>query len=921
MSSSPRALALLAVALAAPEAVTQQHPHPWLGPELWANRLQDWGRDGDAIVCRAPELPWRTAHWLTRAVSAGPAGRATLAVHCAIEGEPGAGPAVGFWVGAGAGDLDPRAAALVQAAPGPDGGFLAGLDAHGHAFVLDMRDANARIPPLPPDGLLPRTGWTVVSTNGTEPDAPATNVLDGDPATIWHTPWRQQNPDHPHEIVLDMGLRHTIGGLWYLPRQDQPSPRVKGWALFGKETADEPWGQPVAEGEFADGPADRVVEFVPVTARYLRFVTRSSHGDRPVAAIAELGVLPPGGAGARPDAFDLEASIAAVDDAHCRLTLVARGADGAELARAVRDDVPPAALAGSIALACGGGPGAVRFTGWTAKGERIEQHDDRAFGPIAGIQYTLGGGVLKLTAQLLPLGDGELDGPVRLSVKDGKEWRDVGTAELERPGWTATFRVEGFAPEQDTPCKVACTLANGDVHAFDGTIRREPDGRRPLVLAAFTGNSEVRGGFGRPGFPWNASAIWFPHADLVAHVEAIDPDVLFFSGDQIYEGANPTMADRRGDGVAELDWLYKWLLWVWAFRDVTKDRPTITLPDDHDVYQGNLWGAGGRHAEHDHDGGYVMPAEFVQMVERAETSHLPDAFDPTPIEQGIGVHYGRWVYGGVDFAILEDRKFKSGPNGLVPPTSSGRPDHVVDPDFDPKDADVEGAKLLGDRQLAFLEQWASDWSGGARIKAAVSGTVFAGLATHHGREQQKLVADYDSNGWPQHGRNRALRVLREGFAFLIGGDQHLGTLAHMGVDGWRDASWSFGVPSIANFYPRAWRPETAGAGRAPGQPAWAGDHEDGFGNRVSVWAVTNPDGPTGREPAALHDGMPGFGVVRFDTRARTITVECWPRAVDPSAAGAEDTPAGRRRSTSSTTPDRPARGSRSCASRGSPRCR
>ena len=46
--------------------------------------------------------------------------------------------------------------------------------------------------------------------------------------------------------------------------------------------------------------------------------------------------------------------------------------------------------------------------------------------------------------------------------------------------------------------------------------------------------------------------------------------------------------------------------------------------DDHDVFQGNLWGAGGRKARRVNEGGYVMPADWVRMVERTQTSHLPD---------------------------------------------------------------------------------------------------------------------------------------------------------------------------------------------------------------------------------------------------------------------------------------------------------
>ena len=36
------------------------------------------------------------------------------------------------------------------------------------------------------------------------------------------------------------------------------------------------------------------------------------------------------------------------------------------------------------------------------------------------------------------------------------------------------------------------------------------------------------------------------------------------------------------------------------------------------------------------DGGYFKPVEYVQEVERAQTSHLPDPFDPTPVQRGIG---------------------------------------------------------------------------------------------------------------------------------------------------------------------------------------------------------------------------------------------------------------------------------------------
>ena len=54
------------------------------------------------------------------------------------------------------------------------------------------------------------------------------------------------------------------------------------------------------------------------------------------------------------------------------------------------------------------------------------------------------------------------------------------------------------------------------------------------------------------------------------------------------------------------------------------------------------------------------------MVQRVQTSHLPDPFDPTPVLQGICVYYTDLLWGGVSFAILEDRKWKSAPKEQLP---------------------------------------------------------------------------------------------------------------------------------------------------------------------------------------------------------------------------------------------------------------
>lgn len=468
--------------------------------------------------------------------------------------------------------------------------------------------------------------------------------------------------------------------------------------------------------------------------------------------------------------------------------------------------------------------------------------------------YTVHENTLKLTAQLYPLLDGE-DRTVRLEVNQDGTWTEVASTQVIEAGWTAPLRVEHW----DDSRTVAYRVRHGKEAIYTGTIRANPIGKNEIVVAGFTGNSIIAGHGGD-----------ISREDILENIRHIDADVLFFSGDQVYNHTEHYGA---------------WLKFGRDFGDIIKDRPTITIPDDHDVGQPNLWGEEGVQSFLDGaaDGGYIMPPEYVQEVERAQTSHLPDPFDPRPIQRGIGVYFTDLTWGGISFAILEDRKFKTGPAGIIP-QQGPRPDHINNPEYDPATVDVPEAKLLGERQLAFLDAWGQDWAN-ADMKVALSQTIFAGGAHIHGKLDDRLHADLDSNGWPQTGRNKAIAALRKAFAFHYAGDQHLATIFHHGIDEHRDGIVSFCVPSIANLYLRWWDPLQPGANREPGTPEYTGDHFDGFGNKVTLYAAANPDkAPTTGDK--LTTRAAGFGVVRLNKARRTITMECWPRNTkigDPDA--------------------------------------
>ena len=467
--------------------------------------------------------------------------------------------------------------------------------------------------------------------------------------------------------------------------------------------------------------------------------------------------------------------------------------------------------------------------------------------------YTVHNNTLKLTAQLYPLADTDSRTVGLEIMRDGK-WVEVARTEAIERGWTAPFRVEKWDDSEAREYRVVHDSGS----TYGGTIRKNPVDKGEVVMAAFTGNSihPVHGGD-------------ISREDIIKNVKKIDADVLFFAGDQVYDHFKHYAG---------------WLKFGRDFGEIIKDRPTLCLPDDHDAGQPNLWGESGKVSTLGgaSDGGYARPGAYVQEVERAQTSHFPDPVDPHKIGQGIGVWFTNLNWGNVDFAILEDRKFKTGPAGRVP-KQGPRPDHIRNPEYDPASVDVDGAILLGQRQLKFLDQWSQDWTK-SQMKVALSATIFCGGAHIHGGANGRLHADMDSNGWPQAGRSRALSALRKGFAFHCAGDQHLATIFHHGLENHRDAIWSFCVPSIANLYLRWWEPLEPGANREAGSPGYTGDHLDGFDNKVTNYAAANPE----KKPAGnvLNTRSAGFGVVRLNTGKREITMECWPRNVDitnPSA--------------------------------------
>ncbi len=149
-----------------------------------------------------------------------------------------------------------------------------------------------------------------------------------------------------------------------------------------------------------------------------------------------------------------------------------------------------------------------------------------------------------------------------------------------------------------------------------------------------------------------------------------------------------------------------------------------------------------------------------------------------------------------------------------------------------------------------------------------------------------MVADHDSGGWPQHGRDAAILKCRKGFAAHLCGDQHLGSTSHYGVTEFRDSVYSVCTPAISNIWPRRWFPPEKAPNALPGTRN-TGDYFDAFGNRMTVLATANPARYPGPGLDGLRFRVTGYTILTCNRATRKTTIAEWPRWIDPSAPGAK----------------------------------
>lgn len=546
-------------------------------------------------------------------------------------------------------------------------------------------------------------------------------------------------------------------------------------------------------------------------------------------------------------------------------------------------------LSGGLALVSslpevrpGAGEAVSRWRDLDLSGDLLENRPERALGPVGFTLYTLSRDKLTLTAQLVP---GCLISEARavLEIREDGLWVQVAAAPVELVSWLARFSVAGWDSSRDHEFRVRLEgqeAGSEFAHNPIGIIRKEPRGRDRLVMAVL-GNHQEEG---------------YPHNGLVSALKKQDPDLLFFAGNQVFGRPTSFWREKFTVEAARREYLRQWLLFGWAFSGLLRDRPAVVMPDARDFFQAKLWGENGRLVkEEDYpdpaaaqdSGGFLMPAEFIDLVLATQISHLPEIEGRPSTDEDP--YFREIRYGGLSLAVACDRVFKSAPAPLLP-EARVRNGWAWNSEFDlKKQANIKQARLLGPAQLKLLRKWAEDWSDGVWMKALLSQSLWVSLLTlPEGRlgdealwqlqplkpgdypPDDRPVADFMSGGWPKPARDEAIGILRQALAPHLAGSGGPPAALRYGLGKPGDAVWAFLPPPIVAGPAVRWMPRPAARSLVKKAPEASGDFEDAFGNKFNLETVTNPFEGGVERPGR---GSSGYGLVIFDRNERRVMLD------------------------------------------------
>ncbi|MEK7019770.1 M60 family metallopeptidase [Bacillus sp. FSL R9-9410] len=138
-----------------------------------------------------------------------------------------------------------------------------------------------------PLNTLPKQNMKVIASSEELGVEPATNALDGNPYTRWHSKWSEPNK-YPSNLTIDLGETRTITQLSYLPRQDEsPNGRILSYNIY--TSTDGVNYQKGTSGTWENSKKQQFATFNPVTAKYVKLEVLN--GVNGYASAGEIDIL------------------------------------------------------------------------------------------------------------------------------------------------------------------------------------------------------------------------------------------------------------------------------------------------------------------------------------------------------------------------------------------------------------------------------------------------------------------------------------------------------------------------------------------------------------------------------------------------------------------------------------------------------
>jgi endo-alpha-N-acetylgalactosaminidase len=160
------------------------------------------------------------------------------------------------------------------------------LTSNDSDFTMD--DFTAQVGGEIPPASVPQSQMTVTATSQEMAGStnPASNVLDGQSGTIWHTKWDSSN-SLPQSITLNLGGTYNVTNLKYLPRQ---AGGVNGIiTAYNVYVSDDGTNfTKVATGSWANDATEKNASFASTSASYVKLEATAGNGG--YASAAEINV-------------------------------------------------------------------------------------------------------------------------------------------------------------------------------------------------------------------------------------------------------------------------------------------------------------------------------------------------------------------------------------------------------------------------------------------------------------------------------------------------------------------------------------------------------------------------------------------------------------------------------------------------------